>query len=158
MLWPSAHLERSRFESYPRDLAIFIPARGRSNIGVKQAAPGNYRTRCFADRSLPRLTPHNGATTYHALGRFPGAACLKKFAVVHAQKEISRGLLSTTQSGSPPSASQTHPASPYPSLSSLNAAPRYLSVSLGSIDSSDSDSRVISAARPHNQAPSLAAS
>jgi hypothetical protein len=46
----------------------------------------------------------------------------------------------------------------YPSRNSLKAVPRYLSVSLGSIDSSDSESTESSAARPHNHAPSLAAS
>jgi hypothetical protein len=46
----------------------------------------------------------------------------------------------------------------YPSRSSLSAAPKYRRVSLGSIDSSDSDSTESSAARPHNHAPSLAAS
>jgi hypothetical protein len=38
----------------PKDLLLFFPGRGRPNKGVKQAAPGNYRTRCFAQRTVQK--------------------------------------------------------------------------------------------------------
>jgi hypothetical protein len=46
------------------------------------------------------------------VGSFPGAACLKKFAVMHAPRQISLGLLGTIQSGSPPAVRLPNPAPP----------------------------------------------
>jgi len=55
------------------------------------------------------LDPHNLPTNPTRAKSFPGAACLKKFAVVRAPRQISRGFLATTQSSSPPSASLIYP-------------------------------------------------
>jgi hypothetical protein len=97
--------------------------------------------------------PPNEEANIIRVETFAGAACLTNFAVIQRAGTNIAGLLSAFQSGSPPGR-----GAPYPSLNSLNAAPRYLSVSLGTIDSSDSDSRVSSAARPQSHAPILAAS
>jgi hypothetical protein len=50
----TCRLEGSRFKSYPKICDILSGAR-KAESGVKQAAPGNYRTRCFAHRSVGRL-------------------------------------------------------------------------------------------------------
>jgi hypothetical protein len=39
----------------PKDLVIFSAIARKAKYGVKQAAPGNYRTRCFAHRCVRRL-------------------------------------------------------------------------------------------------------
>jgi hypothetical protein len=74
---------------------------------LNRRLPGNYRTRCLVLRSARRLfISHNVPQTYHVLGPFRGAARLKQFAVVHAPRQISPGLLSTAQSSSPPIAAR----------------------------------------------------
>ena len=46
--------------------------------------------------------PLNGPTNLSRFEKFPGAACLTKFAAVHAPSQMSRDLSGTIQSGSPP--------------------------------------------------------
>jgi hypothetical protein len=56
--------------------------------------------------------PLNVWTNATRVETFSGAARLKRFAVLHAPRQISRGLLGTIQSGSPPDA----PDLPVPAL------------------------------------------
>ena len=46
--------------------------------------------------------PLDWPTNLSRVGTFSGAACLKKFAAMHAPRQITRGLSGTAQSGSPP--------------------------------------------------------
>jgi len=81
----------SRFGSCPEALVPFLLARGSPNKGAKQAAPGNYRTRCFAESCRSGvLDPLNVATNLSRVETFAGAACLRSFAAIHAPRQILR--------------------------------------------------------------------
>ena len=83
----------SRFGSCPEALVPFLLARGSPNKGAKQAAPGNYRTRCFAESCRSGvLDPLNVATNLSRVETFAGAACLRSFAAMHTPRQTSRGL------------------------------------------------------------------
>jgi hypothetical protein len=80
-----------------------IPSRAEKvKQGVKQAAPGNYRTRCFVHRSLGDSSSAQRAYTPNTrVETFPGAACLTPYWPSSHLNEY-RGFLGTFQSGSPP--------------------------------------------------------
>ena len=80
---------------------------------LSNAKKPKYRVKTGDSRELPHVIfrPRFRSEIIHSrylpanLSRvetFPGAACLTKFAVRHAPRQISRGLLGAVQSGSPP--------------------------------------------------------
>jgi hypothetical protein len=91
----------------PKDLVIFFTLRGRPKYRAKQAAPGNYRTRCLVpSRGSGILDALKAPINLASVETFPGAASLTRGAVIHALRKISSGLLRTAQSGSPPFATR----------------------------------------------------
>jgi hypothetical protein len=103
--WRGAALDRAL-----RTRDIRSSAR-KAKDGFKQAAPRNCRTRRFAQRSVRRLfILLAGRTNLTGVETFAGAACLTKFAAVHADETIIAALLGTIQSGSPPGALLTYTA------------------------------------------------
>jgi len=44
MGWASAHLEGSRFGTYPRDLVIFVTARARPQTLLNRRRPGTFQS------------------------------------------------------------------------------------------------------------------
>jgi hypothetical protein len=44
MGWASAHLEGSRFGTYPRDLVIFVTARARPQTLLNRRLPGTFQS------------------------------------------------------------------------------------------------------------------
>jgi len=60
-------------------------------MGFKQAAPGNYRTRCFVPSYRSGiLDPLNVTTNLSRVETFAGAACSRSFVVMRAPRQISR--------------------------------------------------------------------
>ena len=78
----------------PKDLAIFPPLRGRPNMVLSRRLPETTARYVlsirFARGLFIRVTYQQ---TEHAFETFPGAACLRRFAVIHASWQIARGLL-----------------------------------------------------------------
>src|SRR6201987_4613670 len=99
-------MEGSRFRMYPT-ISQFLSSARKAKNDVKQAAPANYRARCFAHGSVGRYSFAWRATDPTRLETFPGAACLTLYLAFLALRGISRDLLGTFQSGSPPGARAT---------------------------------------------------
>ena len=92
----------------PRDLVTFSPLRARPNTVWNRRLPE------ITPRAVLPIVPLGGSSSLQDADdltraeTFPGAACLTRFVVRQAPIQISRDLLGTTQSGSPPGLVDAH--------------------------------------------------
>src|SRR6202007_1261953 len=75
-------------------IRVILSIARKAKCGVKQAAPGNYRTQCFVHKVRSEIV-HPGVvpTNLTRVETFSGAAGLRRFPVMHASTQISRGVL-----------------------------------------------------------------
>jgi hypothetical protein len=74
-------------KSYQKDLVIFFPEPGRPNVVLNRRLPGTTARNILPIVALGDKLP-NGATGLTRVETFPGAACLTRFAVMHAPRQI----------------------------------------------------------------------
>jgi hypothetical protein len=99
---PSA-LEGSRFWSCPEGLVKLLSDATKTKSGVKQAAPGSYRTRCSVPWCCSAvLDSLNPPINLSRVETFLGAACLTSHFCLHRLSKSFARSTGAIQSGSPP--------------------------------------------------------
>jgi hypothetical protein len=89
----SQRLEGSRFGSCPDISRYFFLMRGRSNRVLNRRLPGITAREVFSHRAVRGfLDPFDAPLDLSRVETFPGAACSRRFAVIRAPRQISRGL------------------------------------------------------------------
>ena len=77
----------------PKDLVIFYPLRGTPNRVLNRRLPGITARNVLSIVRSEIVHPGVVPTNLTRVETFPGAACLGRFPVMHASRQISRGLL-----------------------------------------------------------------
>jgi hypothetical protein len=108
--WASIQLEGSRFGSYPRIPPYSFP-RGRPNTVLNGRLPGITARDVLPVVPLGDYSSLDGPTNIISFETFVGAACSTRFAAIQRAERNIAGLLSATQSGSPPVKRSSDPTS-----------------------------------------------
>jgi hypothetical protein len=93
----------------PKDLVIFSPLRGRPNTVLNRRLPETTARAVLFIIPFEDCSTRDVSTNLTRCKTFPGAACLKRFPVIHTSRKISRGCLLRAKAA--PSRSRYHQSS-----------------------------------------------